>query len=75
MCLYLPHRTIVENKQDKTGKKALKRTHDKSTVVVIKIKALTLSLSCCQIQKAHSNFIFETVLLSLFLVTHFFFIF
>ena len=61
--------------QDKTCKRTLKRTYYQLTVIIIKIKALTLSFSCCQMQKAHFNFIFETVLLSLFLVIHSFFIF
>lgn len=60
---------VVEEKQDKTSKMALKGTYYQSTVIIIKIKALTLSFSCCQMQKAHFNFIFETVLLSLPLVT------
>lgn len=60
---------VVEEKQDKTSKMALKGKYYQSTVVIIKIKALALSLSCCQMQKAHFNFIFETVLLSLPLVT------
>lgn len=44
---------------------ALKRTHNPSTTIIIKMQALTLSFSCCQMQKTHSNFIFETVLQSL----------
>lgn len=72
MCLHLSHRAIVENKQDQTHKRALKRTHYWSIVIIIKIKALTLSFSCCQIQKAHSNFTFET---AAFVVSHTFILF
>lgn len=73
-CCYLPHRAIVQKKHDKTSKGVWGKKYHQSTGIIIKMKVLMLSFSCCQIQKAHSNFILETMLLSLLLVTHSYFL-